>query len=130
MYRWLVNITGVMSFIAWIEISLAHWRFRRVFILQGYSLNDLAYKALFFPIGPIIASLLICIFVLGQGYSASTTNPFNFSNFLGAYITIPVFLIVFLVYKFVKKTRFIPLREIDLVTDSIMFHQTEQTSNI
>ncbi|CAF2743999.1 unnamed protein product [Rotaria sp. Silwood2] len=129
-YRWLVNITGVMGFIAWFGISLAHWRFRRAFILQVYSLNDLVYKALFFPIGPIIASLLICIFVLGQGYSASTTHPFNFSNFLAAYITIPVFLIVFLVYKFVKKTRFIPLREIDLVTDSIMFHQTKQTSNI
>ncbi|CAF4809442.1 unnamed protein product, partial [Rotaria sp. Silwood2] len=80
-YRWLVNITGVMGFIAWFGISLAHWRFRRAFILQVYSLNDLVYKALFFPIGPIIASLLICIFVLGQGYSASTTHPFNFSNF-------------------------------------------------
>ncbi|CAF1341163.1 unnamed protein product [Rotaria sordida] len=129
-YRWFVNITGVMAFIAWFGILLAHWRFRRAFILQGYSLNDLVYKTLFFPVRSIITSLLICIFILGQGYSAFTTHPFNFSNFLAAYITIPVFLSVFLIYKFVKKTRFIPLREIDLVTDSIMFYQTEQISNI
>ncbi|CAF3744644.1 unnamed protein product [Rotaria sp. Silwood1] len=129
-FRWLVNITGIMGFIAWFGISLAHWRFRRAFILQGYSLNDLAYKSLFFPFGSIVASLLTCIFIFGQGYSAFTTHPFNFTNFLAAYITLPVFLIIFFVYKFVKKTRFIPLREIDLVTDSIIFHQTEQTSNI
>ncbi|CAF0962144.1 unnamed protein product [Rotaria sordida] len=129
-YRWLVNITGVMGFIAWFGISLAHWRFRRAYILQGYSLNDLVYKALLFPAGPIMATILICISILGQGYSAFTTHPFNFSNFLAAYITLPVFLIVFLVYKFVKKTRFIPLREIDLVTDNIMFHQNEPTSTI
>ncbi|CAF2505061.1 unnamed protein product [Rotaria sp. Silwood2] len=129
-YRWLVNITGVMGFIAWFGISIAHWRFRRAYILQGYSLNDLVYKALFFPVGPILASLFICIFVLGQGYSAFTTHPFSFVNFLAAYITIPVFLTVFLVYKFVKKTRFIPLREIDLVTDSILLHHREQTSTI
>ncbi|CAF3809189.1 unnamed protein product [Rotaria sp. Silwood1] len=41
-------------------------------------------------------------FVLRQGYSVFTTHPFNFNNFLAAYITIPVFLIVFLVYRFVK----------------------------
>ncbi|CAF1323489.1 unnamed protein product [Rotaria sordida] len=129
-YRWLVNIVGIMGFIAWFGISLAHWRFRRAFILQGYSLNDLVYKSLFFPVGPIIALLSTCIFIFGQGYSAFTTHPFSFSNFLAAYITLPVFLIIFFVYKFVKKTRFIPLREIDLVTNNIMFHQTQQTSNI
>ncbi|CAF4064444.1 unnamed protein product [Rotaria sordida] len=126
-YQWLVNITGVMGFIAWFGISLAHWRFRRAFILQGYSLNDLIYKALFFPVGPILASLLICISVLGQGYSAFTTHPFNFSNFLSAYITIPVFLVIYFIYKFVKKTRIVPLSQIDLVTDSIIFRPNERT---
>ncbi|CAF4790091.1 unnamed protein product [Rotaria socialis] len=129
-YQWLVNITGIMGFIAWFGISVAHWRFRRAFIIQGYSLNDLVYKALFFPLGPILAGSLILVSVLGQGYSAFTTHPFNFSNFLSAYITIPVFFIIFFVYKFVKKTRFIPLREIDLVTDNIMYRQTEQTVHI
>ena len=128
-YQWLVNVTGVMGFIAWFGISLAHWRFRRAYILQGYSLDDLVYKALFFPVGPVLASLLIGISVLGQGYSAFETHPFNFSNFLSAYITLPVFLIIFFVYKFVKKTRFIPLREIDLVTDSITFRPTEPVIN-
>jgi lysine-specific permease len=128
-YVWLVNITGVMGFIAWFGISLAHWRFRRAFILQGYSLNDLVYKALLFPLGPAMASLLIFISIFGQGYSAFTTTPFNFSNFLSAYITIPVFLLIYIGYKVVKKTRIVPLRDIDLVTDSILLRQTDQQIN-
>ncbi len=123
-YQWLVNITGVMGFIAWFGIAAAHYRFRRAYILQGYSLDDLVYKSLLFPLGPIIASLLIFISIFGQGYSSFTTTPFNFSNFLSAYLTIPVFLIVFFVYKFAYKTRFIPLSEIDLITDSINLRQS------
>lgn len=117
-YQWLVNVTGVMGFIAWFGIALSHWRFRRAYILQGYSLDDLAYKALFFPYGPLLAAFLIAVSILGQGYSSFTTSPFNFSNFLSAYITLPVFFIIYFVYKYVKKTRIIPLAEIDLITDS------------
>lgn len=123
-YQWLVNVTGVMGFIAWFGIALSHWRFRRAYILQGYSLNDLTYKALFFPYGPLLASFLIAVSIFGQGYSAFTTHPFNFSNFLSAYITIPVFLAIYGVYKVVKKTRIVPLSEIDLITDSHRLHST------
>lgn len=120
-YQWLVNITGVLGFIAWFGIALAHWRFRRAFILQGYSPKDLVYRAHFFPWGPIVASILIFISIFGQGYSAFTTHPFNISNVLSAYLTIPVFVIVFLVYKIIRKTSFIRLKDIDLVTDSVRF---------
>jgi lysine-specific permease len=152
-YIWLVNMTSVMGFIAWFGIAIAHWRFRRAYILQGYSLDNLIYKALFFPVGPFLASLLILTCVFGQGYSAFTTttvnctlleqeysgfntytlnryifeqgnstctkHSFNLSTFLSGYIILPVFVIMYVVYKVVKKTRFIPLREIDLITDNV-----------
>ncbi|CAF0896280.1 unnamed protein product [Adineta steineri] len=123
-YQWLINITGVMGFIAWLGIIFSHFRFRQAYILQGYSLDNLVYKAFFYPYGQIMASILIFISIFGQGYSAFTIKPFNFTNFLSAYLTIPVFLIVFFIYKFVKKTRFIPLKEIDLIKDSIQLRQS------
>ncbi|CAF0799830.1 unnamed protein product [Rotaria sordida] len=33
-YIWLVNMTSVMGFIAWFGIAVAHYRFRRAYILQ------------------------------------------------------------------------------------------------
>ncbi|CAF1564221.1 unnamed protein product [Rotaria magnacalcarata] len=125
-YQWLVNLSGVMGFIAWFGIALSHWRFRRAYIAQGYALEDLPYKALFYPFGPIFASILIFVAVFGQGYTAFTTHPFNFNSFLSAYISIPVFLILFGIYKFVKKTRFVPLREIDLMTGSLREREEQQ----
>jgi lysine-specific permease len=158
-YIWLVNMTSVMGFIAWFGIAISHWRFRRAFILQGYSLDDLIYKALFFPIGPFLASALIIICVFGQGYSAFTTNTvncttaleynyylfneingtngtngtctensFNLSTFLSGYIILPVFVLMFVIYKVVNKTRFIPLKEIDLITDSVVQHPKRDTT--
>ncbi|CAF3286058.1 unnamed protein product [Rotaria socialis] len=125
-YQWLVNLSGVMGFIAWFGIALSHWRFRRAYIAQGYALEDLPYKALFYPFGPIFASILIFVAVFGQGYTSFTTHPFNFNSFLSAYISIPVFLILFGIYKFVKKTRFVPLREIDLMTGSLREREEQQ----
>ena len=158
-------MTSVMGFIAWFGIAVAHWRFRRAYILQGYSLSDLIYKALFFPVGPFLASLLIMTCVFGQGYSAfetktvnctifddeqepsakfgvytfkrsilephnstCTEHNFNVSTFLSGYIILPVFVIMYFVYKYVKKTRVIPLREIDLLTDSAIERATKRTS--
>jgi lysine-specific permease len=164
-YTWLVNMTSVMGFIAWFGIAVAHWRFRRAYILQGYSLNDLIYKALFFPVGPFLASLLIMTCVFGQGYSAFTSTTvnctivdegpptkfgvynfegsmlashnstctehhFNLSTFLSGYVILPVFVIMYFVYKYVKKTRLIPLREIDLLTDSAMERVQRERINL
>lgn len=165
-YIWLVNMTSVMGFIAWFGIALSHWRFRRAYILQGYSLNDLVYKALFFPVGPLLATLLIIFCVFGQGYSSFTqqkincttsepltndfnSNQFNFnenlfdqgnngtcyktafnlSQFLSGYIILPVIVIIFIIYKVVKKSRFIPLAEIDLATDNVMLRENRDIIN-
>ncbi|CAF0798286.1 unnamed protein product [Adineta steineri] len=154
-YIWLVNMTSVMGFIAWFGIAIAHWRFRRAYILQGYSLNDLVYKALFFPVGPFLASALILICVFGQGYSSfktvdvncthtdnntylqinkfqldniifdgknatCTKTEFNLSNFLSGYVILPVLVLMFFIYKYVHKTKFVALKDMDLITDSVM----------
>lgn len=155
-YTWLVNMTSVMGFIAWLGISISHWRFRRAYILQGYKLEDLIYKALFFPVGPFLAALLIIFCVFGQGYSAFTTttvncttnhtdlislnenlfvstngtceeHSFSLSQFLSGYIILPIFILMFVIYKIVYKTRFIPLKDIDLLTDSISQNPRRQT---
>ena len=153
-------MTSVMGFVAWFGIALSHWRFRRAFVLQNYSLNDLVYKALFFPVGPILATLLICFCVFGQGYSSfkttvvNCTNPdnvtlfndqnylflfeqnnstkcyehsFSLSQFLSGYVILPIFAIMYFIYKFVNKTRIIPLAEIDLVSDSVIHRQNKET---
>ncbi|KAI9277819.1 amino acid permease/ SLC12A domain-containing protein [Sporodiniella umbellata] len=115
-YNWLLNVSGVAGFIAWLGIAASHWRFRRAYILQGYKVEDLPFKAKLFPLGPLFA-FVVCLFVLvGQGYDHWTETPVDPSDIIAAYIGIPIVIIIYAVYKLVAKTKVVPLLEIDLIS--------------
>ncbi len=109
-YFYLVAASGLSGFLAWIGIAICHFRFRRAFIKQGHKLSELGYHAKWFPIGPIIALILSIIIVIGQ----VTTVTMNVQSIITTYLALPLFLILYFSYKLVKKTKLIPLEEVDL----------------
>ncbi|MDR3242340.1 MAG: amino acid permease [Clostridiales Family XIII bacterium] len=110
-YVWLVNASGVAGFIAWLGIAISHYKFRKAFVAQGHSLNELKYKAMLFPFGPCLAMILCIIVILGQFYANA---DFSFLGFIVAYIGAALFLVIYLIYKIVKKTKFIKPEDADL----------------
>jgi lysine-specific permease len=113
-YNWLLSISGVAGFIAWLGIAASHWRFRRAYVAQGRDVSELPFKARLFPVGPIFA-FAICVFVIaGQGYDAWTASPIIAADIIACYIGVPVVFILFFGYKFVMKTKMVPLLEVDL----------------
>jgi lysine-specific permease len=62
-FEWLVNITGEAIILTWLMILVVHQRFRKAYLLQGYKLEDLPYRAIFYPYGNYYAAL-ICISVI------------------------------------------------------------------
>lgn len=116
-YNWLINISGMSGFIAWLGIAIAHYRFRRAFHAQGKSLDAIPFKALFYPFGPIFATVLCLIIIAGQNYTAFTGETIDWYGASVAYIGIPVFLLVYAAYKSKYKTHVIPLKEVNLDRD-------------
>lgn len=116
-YNWLINISGMSGFIAWLGIAIAHYRFRRAFHAQGKSLDAIPFKALFYPFGPIFATILCLIIIAGQNYTAFTGDTIDWYGASVAYIGIPVFLLVYAAYKSKYKTHVIPLKEVNLDRD-------------
>jgi len=103
------------GFIAWIGIAVSHYRFRRAYIEQGYDLSALPYRARWFPFGPIFA-FAVCLFVIvGQNYQALLGDEIDWKGLIASYFGIPLFLIVWLGYKWTYKTKIIPLKECDLI---------------
>lgn len=116
-YVWLLNASGMSGFIAWLGIAISHYRFRRAYLLQGRSLADLPYRAKWFPFGPIFAFILCCIVIIGQNYSAFLGESIDWYGVLVSYIGLPLFLIVWLGYKWSKKSKLVPLDKVDLSMD-------------
>jgi lysine-specific permease len=113
-FMWLLNISGLTGFIAWAGIALSHYRFRKAYLYQGKDLNDLVYKAKWFPLGPILATALCIFIILGQNYQAFTGDKIDWQGVTVTYIGIPIFLLLWFGYKLAKKTKWIPLKDVEL----------------
>lgn len=60
--------------------------------------------------------ILNSFLVLVQGWT-SFKDGFHAVDFVSLYVELPVMLIMFLVWKFLKKTKFVKAEEMDLETD-------------
>ncbi|AOA57497.1 amino acid permease [Acinetobacter larvae] len=113
-FTWLLNMSGMCGFIVWLGIAISHYRFRKGYIAQGYKLEDLAYRAKFFPFAPWFAFILCSIIVLGQNYEAIIGDKINWVGLLSTYITIPLFLVIWLGYKFKYRTKLVSYQDMDV----------------
>ncbi|MCK7608648.1 amino acid permease [Acinetobacter portensis] len=113
-FNWLLNMSGMCGFIVWLGIAISHYRFRKGYLAQGYKLDDLAYKAKFFPFAPWFAFILCSIIILGQNYEALIGGKIDWLGLLSTYISIPLFLAIWFGYKWKYKTKLVPYNEMDV----------------
>lgn len=111
-FNWLLNMSGMCGFIVWLGIAISHYRFRKGYLAQGYKLEDLAYRAKFFPFAPWFAFILCAIVVLGQNYQDVLAG--QWMGVLSTYISIPLFLAIWFGYKWKKKTKLVSYQEMDV----------------
>lgn len=121
--NWLLAISGLSSIFTWGSINLAHIRFRSAWVVQGHSLDEIAYKSQSGIIGSWIGFsfnvlVLITQFWTGAwpiGYKdMSAGNRINV--FFQAYLAAPVVVVFYVAYKWWFGTRIVGLREMDLVS--------------
>jgi len=109
-YIWIMDIVGLMVFIVWFGVAVSHIRFRMAFKAQGKSLDILRFKALLFPVGPILAALLCLVAIVGQFFLTGLAPADVFLYFIGLILVI----VLFVCYKLIKKSKLVPLKDIDL----------------
>lgn len=117
-YNWLLNASGMCGFITWLGIAVCHYRFRKAYVAQGRSLSDLPYRARWFPFGPLFAFLLCAIVIAGQSLSFISDGSIDWMGLTASYIGLPLVFVLWFGYKWIKKTKVIPLTECDLQYDS------------
>jgi amino acid permease len=116
-YFWLISASSLSGFIAWLGIAVSHYRFRKAYIKQGKQLSDLPYLAKGYPYAPLIAFALCVIVISGQNYTAFTGSQIDWPAIVVSYLGLPVFLCLWLGYKWFHRTKVVDLMECDFNYD-------------
>ncbi len=119
-YNWLINASGLVGFISWLGIAVSHYRFRKAMKAQNVPLSELKFKALGFPFGPIFSFVLCMIVIIGQGSFAISGGSIDWLGMLVTFGSVPLFIVLWVGYKVVTKSRLIPYDKVDLRRHSNM----------
>ncbi|EJD00419.1 general amino acid permease 1 [Fomitiporia mediterranea MF3/22] len=122
-FNWFANLTTVAGFFTWLSINLTFVFFYRGKKVQGFDRTKSAYYSVLQPYLSYYGAIWSTIFILINGFDVFFR--FNVSDFLVAYINIPIFFLLYFGYKIVKRTRFWKPHEMDFVTGIPTMEETE-----
>jgi yeast amino acid transporter len=115
-FSWFVNISTISGFIAWIVVLITYLRFR-----AALSYNNLLHvMPLQTPLQPYAAYVvlgLVTIVTITNGFQFFFHEEWDLKGFIAAYITIPIFLLLYFGHKVVYRTPWAKrVQNIDVMT--------------
>lgn len=127
---WLLALSGLSFFFVWGSCCLAHIRFRLAWKAQGYTLQQIPYKAPFGMWGSAVGLGLNIICLIATAYNAlypSNTAVPNAEDFFMSYLAAPIVLALYLGYKIVMRdwSLWVKLAEMDLKTGIRLYDEDE-----
>src|SRR6202451_3749354 len=110
-YQIFYNASGLSGFIIWLGIAVCHLRFRKAWVAQGRSPDELKFKSKFYPYGPWLALVLFLVVLFGANIGVFQAPVFSWFDFITGYLMIPVVVLLYLGHKLRNKTRLVPLKD-------------------
>ncbi|KAI8631456.1 amino-acid permease inda1 [Xylariaceae sp. FL1651] len=115
-FQWFSNISTISGFIAWIVVMVTYIRFRKAVEYQSM-LDSLPFRTPLQPYATYAVLLLVVVLTLTNGFNVFFPSQWSVSSFLAAYITIPIFLVLYLGHKIWFRTSFaIKIEDVDVIT--------------
>ncbi|ODV83826.1 hypothetical protein CANARDRAFT_9117 [[Candida] arabinofermentans NRRL YB-2248] len=116
-FNWLSNICTISGFISWVLISITYIRFRKAITYHGCD-DRVPYRVKGMYYGAYACIFWFVLLTFINGYSVFFPENWSGSNFVAAYITIPVIIVLFVVHTiYQKKIKiFYDLSEVDVIT--------------
>ncbi|KAI8961477.1 proline-specific permease [Daldinia sp. FL1419] len=104
-FQWFTNISTISGFIAWIVVMITYIRFRKAMEYHGM-LDALPYRTPLQPYATYVVLFIIVLLTLTNGFQVFFPSEWSVSGFLAAYITIPIFLVLYFGHKLIYRTPF------------------------
>lgn len=120
-FSWLLSLSGLSYFFVWGSICLSHIRFRRGWMVQGHTLDELPFQAQFGVIGSYIGFSLNVIALIATFYVSlfPVHSKPDATAFFQNYLAAPVVIALFIFWKVFTKNRagfFVRAHKMDLLT--------------
>ncbi|KAK7736630.1 hypothetical protein SLS53_006833 [Cytospora paraplurivora] len=115
-FNWFVNISTISGFIAWIICCITYLRFRQAMTFQGL-LHTLPYKTRLQPYATYFVMFVLVVLTLTNGFAVFFPSRWSVGDFLAAYITLPIFMALYVGHKLWAKTPWARrIEDIDVIT--------------
>jgi amino acid transporter len=116
-FNWFLNITAVAGFITWTCISGSHIAFMRALKARGIDRNTLPYKALGQPWFAWYGFGFNILIIFTQGFTSFM--PWDVTSFFISYISVILFVVLYVGHKVVTRAPFVKAEEADITTGCI-----------
>lgn len=122
-FAWMMAISGLSAIFNWGSICLCHIRFRQAWKYRGHTLDELAFKSQATVWGSWAGLIFNCLVLVAQfwtgfapvGYAEKSSTELV-KNWFKVYLAAPIVIACYLIFKFVKKTHFKRVHEIDVTS--------------
>jgi amino acid transporter len=122
-FSWFVNLSAVGGLLNWLMIGITYLRFYYGLKAQGLERHG-GYRSVFQPYAGMYVVFWSAIFILVSGISVFWR--FNGPDFVAAYINLPVFALLYVGWKIFKRTKILPLSQLDFFTGIPSLEETEE----
>ncbi|KAF4501416.1 general amino acid permease [Fusarium agapanthi] len=113
-FWWLVDLTAAGVLISWASILLNHIRLRLAMKKQGIPIKKLPWHNSWTFYSSYAGLFMTLLILLTGGFRVFTRGNWDPVGFVSSYLDIPLVIGAYLIWKFVKKTKVVPLAEIPL----------------
>ncbi|KAG9642340.1 amino acid transporter-like protein, partial [Aureobasidium melanogenum] len=113
-FTWLLNLSTVAGLLAWMTLCICYIRFHHALRAQNIDRNLLPMKGRLQPLAAYVGAIGSGIITLFSGFSVFLKGNWNTGTFFASYIGIAIYIVPYVVWKIVKRTRIQRASEIDL----------------
>jgi amino acid transporter len=112
-FNWFISIVSVAGFITWALLNVCHIRFMRVLADRGIARTSLHYYAPLQPYLSWFGLFFNVLIIITNGFTVFI--EWSTSDFFTCYISVLLFLVLYIGHKIVFRTKVVPLSEVDIV---------------
>lgn len=113
-FTWLLNLSTIAGLVAWMTLCIAFIRYEKACKAQKVDRNNLPMKGRLQPYAAWVGALGSLIIVIFSGFSVFLSGNWSAASFIASYIGIAIYIVPFILWKLIKRTKFVRSKDTDL----------------